>query len=456
MPGTPTAAAMHDQHYQRDLSDGLRLRWSTPNDLEQIEALNRRVFRDQPEQPPNELVAVWTRDLMSGHHPLIGPGDFALVEDTHSGVIVASTCLLRAKWEYAGVVLPVGRPELVASDIEYRRRGLIRAIFELIHARSQSRGDLAQGITGIAYFYRQFGYEYAMDLDTWRTTPFSAFPALKPSAIEPYTLRSATPDDIPLLQVLYDRERAGTLVSTQLDALYWRWVLAGMDPESAECWKTYLIEERDGREVGYVWVSPIRRSTVVSIWGIATLPETPLLAVMPSVLRGIQELAPGIRMRRPDLPPADQIRWYLGVEHPAYTALNEMVLTSIVPPYAWYVRVPDLPALVRRIAPVLEQRLAESPIASGYTGELTLDFHRGGLRLAFERGKLSTAEDWQAPVWGPAGAGFPPLVFTQLLFGHRDLDTLRAIYPDVEAEQEAGTVLRALFPKQRSMLRPLD
>jgi len=29
-------------------------------------------------------------------------------------------------------------------------------------------------------------------------------------------------------------------------------------------------------------------------------------------------------------------------------------------PYAWYIRVPDLPAFIRRIKPVLEKRLALS------------------------------------------------------------------------------------------------
>jgi hypothetical protein len=82
------------------------------------------------------------------------------------------------------------------------------------------------------------------------------------------------------------------------------------------------------------------------------------------------------------------------------------------------VRVPDLPALIRRIAPALERRLAGSP-ASGYTGELRLDFYRGGLRLAFEGGCIGAAENWspRAERWGPrAQAGFPPLVFLQLLF----------------------------------------
>ncbi len=71
---------------------------------------------------------------------------------------------MRQTWEYDGITFPVGRPEAVATKVAYRNRGLIRAIFGLLHARCDERGDLAVGITGIYYYYRQFGYEYALDL----------------------------------------------------------------------------------------------------------------------------------------------------------------------------------------------------------------------------------------------------------------------------------------------------
>jgi hypothetical protein len=117
--------------------------------------------------------------------------------------------------------------------------------------------------------------------------------------------------------------------------------------------------------------------------------------------------------------------------------------------------VADLPHFIRHIAPVLERRLEESAM-SGYTGELTLDFYRSGLRLAFEHGRLTAAEDWRKPLFGEGKAGFPPLVFLSLLFGHRSLDELRHVYPDVWAEQDAEPLLLALFPARPSRLIPLD
>src|SRR3569832_712508 len=159
----PTTS-MAEPGYRRDLGGGLVLRWSTAADLERIQELYGHVYREAQDSPPSPGVLANTRDLMSGKHPQIGPGDFALVEDTERGAAVALTCLMKAVWEYGGIPCGVGRPELVATAPEYRERGLIRAIFELIHARSAASGAMVQGITGIPYYYRLFGYEYALDL----------------------------------------------------------------------------------------------------------------------------------------------------------------------------------------------------------------------------------------------------------------------------------------------------
>src|SRR6478736_3194636 len=125
---------MSEDTYRRELGDGLTLRWSTPEEVEQVASLYAHVYRSSPDAPLNWHVPFWTRDMFSGRHPHIGPRDFALVEDTRSGTVVASTCLLGYSFHYEGIPVRFGQPEVVASLPEYRRQGLIRAIFELIHA----------------------------------------------------------------------------------------------------------------------------------------------------------------------------------------------------------------------------------------------------------------------------------------------------------------------------------
>jgi hypothetical protein len=340
---------------------------------------------------------------------------------------------------------------------EYRNRGLIRAIFELIHARGEAEGQFAQGITGISYYYRQFGYEYALDLGGRRAVYLAAVPKLKPGAPELYALRDATQEDLPRIMALYDRERARGPVSARIEADYWHWVMEGQNPEAGEGWRIHMIVGASSAEVvGYVMTARKRWGDALGVLGVALEPGVALPSLLPSLLRGLQAQALELPAFKADAPPAARIYFALFGSHPLYDALSPSLTAAVESPYAWYVRVPDLARLIRRIAPALERRLAASS-ASGYTGELKLNFYRSGLRLAFEQGRLLAAEDYRGTGWRPEyNAGFPPLVFLQLLFGRRSLAELRHVFPDAWADDTGRQLLEALFPAKPSWVLPLE
>jgi GNAT superfamily N-acetyltransferase len=441
--------------YRRDLGNGLIARWSTKADREQISDLYGIVFRENAEQELSPRMGWWAADIIDGNHPSSGEHDIAVVEDTERNQIIAATMVLRQTWSYAGVPFEIGRPEAVASHPDYRNRGTVRALFDMFHARSAARGQLAQGITGIGYFYRQFGYEYAFELEGSRRVLFSSLPKLKEGESEPYTLRLATAQDLPVIETLYERERAGVpgsvpLVTTTFDHSYWRWMFEGQNPEAGQGARVFLVEKEPGTALGYVITTRFRWGEALPIFGLANAAGTSLLAMMPSILRGMEQVARTSPGWREDSPEPNRLALILGEAHPAYMALNQNLVSRSFPAYGWYVRVPDLPAFMLKIAPALEKRLADS-VLSGYTGELKLDFYREGLRLAFVNGKLTAAEPWRRPIWKPeTSAGFPPLVFLQLLFGRRSLADLSYAFPDVWADDDAALALNVLFPKQRS------
>ena len=125
-------------------------------------------------------------------------------------------------------------------------------------------------------------------------------------------------------------------------------------------------------------------------------------------------------------------------------------------PYAWYLRVPNLPAFVRRIAPVLEERLASS-VAAGHSGELRVGFYGDGLRLVLTDGRLEAVEVWDPGDEAETNPAFPGLTFLQLLFGYRSLAELENAFADCRANgEEARVLLDALFPKQPSYVWPVE
>ena len=369
--------------------------------------------------------------------------------------MVACTCFWSQTWEYEGIRFGFGRPEIVGTDPEYRNRGLVRSMFEEIHARSEAEGHLAQGITGIRYFYRQFGYEYALNLGGRRVTGISLIPAAKENEPEPYMLRDATEEDIPLIVELYDRRRRESMVSSPLEANWLRYHLSTWNVvETEDNWHVQIIVDRAGVALGFLLLPVIRWGRSMDVFALEVEPGVNLQAVLPPVLRALAVEGQHLKAK-PGAGPLLEIAFSLGATHPVYEVLGSSLTTRRVLPYAWYVRVADVPRFLRHVAPALEGRLRESPLG-GYSGELRISLYRGGLRLVFEDGRLKLAESWRTPAYASVeDAAFPPLVFLQLLFGYRSLDELRYAFPDVWVKDEAELVLKTLFPVKPSWVVPM-
>lgn len=435
--------------YRRDLGEGLILRWSTAADTANIAQLVGRVFRNKESDPPNETLASEIYELMSDQHPLMSSGDYGVVEDTQKegNLIVACTCLWHNSWEYEGIPFEMGQPEIVATDPHYRNKGLVRALFEMVQARSESLGHMVQGITGIPYFYRQFGYEYALDLGGKRVVYTSQIPEAKEA--EAYTLRDSTAEDVPALHAIYSHRRKTGVVTANISDKFWLYEIQRISTEKHRFPRVKMILDAASKVCGYVLVSQRRYKPGKNfdVYTFDVLPNTNLRAMLPPLLRALHTYGSQLPIRNVTEPVAlTEISFNLGRTHPIYDALGTELAPFYEAPYAWYIRVPNVPVFLRHITPALEKRLAGSVVA-GYTGEIKIDMYKGGLRMVFEQGKLATVEPWRVPVYDSnAGAGFPPLVFLQLLFCHRSLDELRYAFPDVWAEGDTEIVLKALFP----------
>ena len=112
-----------------NLGDGLVLRFATVDDIEQLAQFNGRIHGGDHS---NAFMAQWTREFASPSHPTCGPNNVTIVEDTRTGQIVSSMCLIPQTWTYDGIPFEVGRPVAVRTDSAYRRRGLVRAQFDVL------------------------------------------------------------------------------------------------------------------------------------------------------------------------------------------------------------------------------------------------------------------------------------------------------------------------------------
>ncbi len=437
-----------DRSLSQDLGNGLLLRQATAADAEALVAFHGEMHRDPKVEGPDEGIAASTRDMMSGRHPTFRAGDFTLVEDLRTGAIVSSMCLIAQTWTYGDVEFGVGRPELVGTHPDYRRRGLVRAQFKTIHQWSTERGESLQAITGIPWYYRQFGYEMALTLGGGRMGYGFHVPKLKDGETEPYNVRLATRSDLPFIAEAYERGCQRSLMSCVRDEVLWQYELTGRSEKSIDRRLLCIVETLAGKPVGFL-------AHTTALWrGRTTATAYELeagnswLAVSPTVIRYLwargQEYAERDEGQR-----LTTFSFHLGTEHPVYEAMDTQ-LPNTAKPYAWYLRVPDLAGFIQQVAPVLERRLASSVLA-GHSGVLEISRYRDGLLLWLEQGKLVGVDPWQPTGAEDGGAGFPELTFLQLLFGYRSLEELKYAFADCwTLNDEARALLEALFPKEPS------
>jgi hypothetical protein len=430
----------------RDLGNGLVLRRATAADTDALVRFNSIIHSSSSE--PDPYVAGHTFDLITGRLPTFQAGDFSIIEDTASGKIVSSMSLIGQEWAYEGIPFKVGRPEIVGTDPEYRRRGLVRIQFDEVHQWSQERGELVQVITGLPWYYRQFGYELAINLDGYRRGCGPNVPRLADGQPEPVTVRQAGPGDLALIARLYDRAVERQPVHVLRDAALWRYELDGRSETNLNLERLHIIE-KDGQPAGFLALSP-------RLWGKAVwltwyeLENAAWHEATPAVLRFLW--SEGQRYAARDGEACEMFGVELGEAHPVYDLFPEC-LPRVNKPGACYLRVADMPGFVRRIAPALERRLACSNMG-GFTGPLKLNFYRSGMFLSFESGRLAKVEGCIYPQddWWDS-ACFPDLTFLQLLFGYRSLADLTYAFADCFVyNRRSAALVEALFPKRPSYL----
>jgi hypothetical protein len=433
----------------RHLGDGLIMRRSTAEDAERLAEFNSSIHGD--DQADGQRVAAWTRDLLARPHPTLQPDDFTIVEEAATGRIVSSMNLIPQTWTYEGIEFGVGRPELVGTLPEFRNRGLVRAQFEEIHKWSAERGHMVQGITGIPYYYRQFGYEMALDLAGRRVGYERNVPKLQEEA-EAYHIRPATDADLPFVAEVYEYAIQRSAITCLRTPEIFHYELNGQSEGNLNYYLMLIIEDRAGDPVGYVQHPNILGSMGLTALWYELKPGVSWLEVTPSLIRYLWKT--GQDYARRDGKTCTSFCLLLGAKHPAYEALGKD-LPSTYGPYAWYLRVPDLPGFLNHIKPALEKRLAES-IAAGHSREIKISFYRDGLRLVLEKGRLITMESWKPTAEDGGAIAFPGLTFLQALFGYRSYDELHQSFPDCWCDsEEVRALIDILFPKKLSDVFPV-
>jgi hypothetical protein len=235
-------------------------------------------------------------------------------------------------------------------------------------------------------------------------------PAMPPG----HTVRTATAADIPAMTRLQDAVQAGFDLRMPHSPLCWRALVARGG-------STQVVAERDGQVVGTARLTPPHEGVVLG--EVAAADPTVIAALLAHAGR----TAGGEPIEAKDragllapylVPPKDDAQFY-------------------------YVRVPDVVAVLEHLRPLLSGRLA------GHDGDddVVVSFFRHHVRL-HRTGGAFTGVTGGGPMQGPAslgGAGVAPDLVGPLLFGPHGIEGLSALHADVYPGPQVD-LMRALFP----------
>jgi len=388
---------------------------STPGDLEQIYRLMSAVF-------PNEGVDALIGRLLD-HYPEFTLDHFFTVR--RGGETVAALVMIPQTWILGGVELRVAEMGCVATRPDHRRRGLQRMLNDAFDGYAARHGFDLCALAGIPYFYRQFGYEYAVDLDHSTTMDADRIPDAG-SGLE---ARPFTEDDIEAASAMLDEAQGRYHVRCPRTRGVWL-MQHRTGHYNGEPFKAAALT--DGGELKAYVRYGVDASNGVLVLKEAGV-ESPGYAEQALAYIGAACKAQGLRKVNS--------RQFYGDE-PTKTMIRLGGVS--VAPYAWQVKVLDLLSLLRKLAPLLEARLREA----GYGGlceTLNLNFRKFNVEVAVNGGKLTSLK--QGIDCRDRTIGLNPYVFPQLLLGHRSLRELESAYPDVRVKDTHRPILEAMFPR---------
>jgi hypothetical protein len=238
------------------------------------------------------------------------------------------------------------------------------------------------------------------------------------------------------------------MVSCRRDAAYWHYELDGKSPGSLQRYEFRVIESVAGERVGFLIHPPIIWNPIISMFGYELKAGVSWLSVTPSVIRYLVKTGKSYAAETREFELAGY-QFYLGADHPAYQVLQNR-MPCISKPYAWYIRVADIPDFLKHIGPVLERRLLDSYLV-GYSGNLKISLYRSAVKLSFDHGLLKDVESYQPVHNEDADVLFPGLTFLRVLFGYESFYTVENAFPDCLARSDQGRALMpVLFPQKYS------
>ncbi|MBT4500905.1 MAG: GNAT family N-acetyltransferase [Gemmatimonadetes bacterium] len=403
----------------------------------------RRAESDDDGQRLNELFSAvfhpsdvgTLAETIFRHFPRMKREYWFIAEEKETQTIVSGFSLLPWTLELEGLELKVAEMGIVGTLEEHRKRGLMKRLnqeFDRTLAGEEFDLSIIQGIPG---FYHQFGFHYSIPLENHINIPFHLLPDELEE--ESYTFRLANVEDIPFLIEEDSAYRKSFSLSSLRDEAVWRYMLteSGQTEYGSEFW---IGERKDGGERFYCRIpkdgfgNGLIVSEISEDIGHDALNHLFFFCKQ----KALERDKPYIRLNLHNESTVGKIAIAMGAPEGK--------------PYAWQIKIPDKARYLKKIAPVLEKRMAQSPFPL-FSEAIRLDFFRSSIDLTWEKGKLASVEPGEGDC--PNTFSMTEEWFSALALGHRSWRELRHIQPSIfPSSEKTALLIETLFPTCKSWI----
>jgi GNAT superfamily N-acetyltransferase len=404
---------------EQDLGGGLTLRTARLSDRDNLIKFNGVHLGQDSEIEVGYLV--------DGKYPGLGIEDFLVVVDENDQII-SSLSLLQVDFRIGQTWLKLAQPEFVATDPQYRGRGLVRKQFDVLHQWMRELNLPFAIIGGIDYFYRQFGYEYGIEWQRLGRLTREQAADLPPTP--GVTVRRATVEDAPVLQRIMEEQEAPLdfELKSRLEDRIAMLAVRSWENSSPQDY----IAEKDGKALNFVRIWKPSGDTILTYHIGDNLEGSIALARYAlTEIEGVEKMNIG------------------GLKNLAFAAEVAKHWHGFYQTVGTYTRIGDPVEAFRQLADEFERRIAASEFA-GLSREVELGFFRYTIGLVFENGKITEVKS--LPGKPHPENGFAPDLLPKMLFGFRTLEELGRIYPDCYSQKD-WELMTVLFPKLNGQMR---
>ncbi|MCW4049858.1 MAG: GNAT family N-acetyltransferase [Candidatus Bathyarchaeota archaeon] len=384
-------------------------------DIEQLYELMNIVFKGED---VDKIVK-----MLLDHYPESNRRHLLAVK--HGDETVAGLIIIPQTWVLDGFDLRVAEMGCVATHPDHRRKRLQHILNEKFDEQVKKEGLDLCALAGVPFFYRQFGYEYTVELDHSTRLPLSNIPDYPKAEAVPFS-----ENDIPAAKVIFEASQGKYPIHEKRTLDVWRahrktGLYYGGPVETVSLFKDNIL-------IAYLKYSCSQKEKTITLKEAAVASPAAVESALAYLKdygkrKGLEKLVSGLGY-------LDEISMRLAELGGEQSH-----------PYAWQVKILDYLELFRKLTPLLESRLRESKF-SGLSETLNFNFRKFNIVVTFKDGVVESTELGYDN--SDRTIGLNPTVFPQLLLGYRSREELEYVYPDFKIQETHKELTDVLFPKR--------